>query len=146
MLLVAGRPVSTELLEELKQMAGTCSRRQLARHLCQQMDWRSPSGARPLMTAQTSMARARAPALSPTLWAMSFFRFSAMLDLQEFQPVLESLAVQAADQFSLDGQRYLPGLLSHVSLPKRLTPGGGVAGGCAVVSSDLVLFEHSRMT
>lgn len=55
MLLVAGRPVSTELLEELKQMAGTCSRRQLARHLCQQMDWRSPSGARPLMTARLAL-------------------------------------------------------------------------------------------
>ena len=55
MLLVAGRPVSTELLEELKQMAGTCSRRQLARHLCQQMDWRSPGGALPLMTARLAL-------------------------------------------------------------------------------------------
>jgi hypothetical protein len=55
MLLVAGRPVSTELLEELKQMAGTCSRRQLARHLCQQMDWRSPGGVLPLMTARLAL-------------------------------------------------------------------------------------------
>jgi hypothetical protein len=55
MLLVAGRPVSTELLEELKQMAGACSRRQLARHLCEQMDWRSPSGTRPLMTARLAL-------------------------------------------------------------------------------------------
>ena len=55
MLLVAGRLVSTELLEELKQMAGTCSRRQLARHLCEQMDWRSPSGTLPLMTARLAL-------------------------------------------------------------------------------------------
>ena len=55
MLQVAGRPVSTQLLEELKQMAGTCSRRQLARHLCQQMDWRSPGGALPLMTARLAL-------------------------------------------------------------------------------------------
>ena len=55
MLLVAGRPVSTQLLEELKQMAGTCSRRRLARHLCQQMDWRSPGGTLPLMTARLAL-------------------------------------------------------------------------------------------
>ena len=55
MLLVAGRPVSTELLEELKQRAGTCSRRQLARQLCQGMDWRSPSGGLPLMTARLAL-------------------------------------------------------------------------------------------
>jgi len=55
MLLVAGRPVSAELLEELKQMAGTCSRRQLARHLCQQMDWRSPGGGLPLMTGRLAL-------------------------------------------------------------------------------------------
>ena len=55
MLLVAGRPVSTELLEELKQMAGACSRRHLARHLCEQMDWRSPSGTLPLMTARLAL-------------------------------------------------------------------------------------------
>jgi len=55
MLLVAGRPVSSQLLEELKQMAATCSRGQLARHLCEQMDWRSPSGGRPLMTARLAL-------------------------------------------------------------------------------------------
>ncbi len=55
MLLVAGRPVSTELLEELKQMAGTCSRRQLARQLCQQMAWRSPSGGLPLKAARLAL-------------------------------------------------------------------------------------------
>jgi hypothetical protein len=55
MLLVAGRPVSTELLEELKQRAGTCSRRQLARQLCQRMDWRSPNGGLPLMIARLAL-------------------------------------------------------------------------------------------
>ena len=55
MLLVAGRPVSTELLEELKQMAGTCSRRQLAQQLCQRMDWRSPSGGLPLMIGRLAL-------------------------------------------------------------------------------------------
>jgi hypothetical protein len=55
MLLVGGRPVSTQLLGELKQMADSCSRRQLARHLCQQMDWRAPNGARPLMAARLAL-------------------------------------------------------------------------------------------
>lgn len=55
MLLVAGRLVWTELLEELKQMAPTCSPRRLARHLCEQMDWRSPGGGRPLMTARLAL-------------------------------------------------------------------------------------------
>ena len=55
MLLVAGRTVSSEVLEELKQMAGLCSRCQLARHLCEQMDWLSPSGTRPLMTARLAL-------------------------------------------------------------------------------------------
>ena len=57
MLLVAGRPVSTQLLGELKQMANGCSRRQLARHLCQQMDWRAPNGGRPLMAARLALKR-----------------------------------------------------------------------------------------
>ena len=55
MLLVAGRLVSSELLEELKQMALTCSRRRLARHLCEQMDWRSPGGGLPLMTGRLAL-------------------------------------------------------------------------------------------
>jgi hypothetical protein len=55
MLRVAGRLVSTELLEELKQKAGTCSRRQLARQLCQRMDWRSPSGSLPLMAGRLAL-------------------------------------------------------------------------------------------
>jgi hypothetical protein len=55
LLLVAGRPVSTELLEELKPMAGTCSRRHLARHLCPGMSWRSPSGTLPLMSARLAL-------------------------------------------------------------------------------------------
>ena len=57
MLLVAGRPVSSQLLAELKQMAAACSRRQLARHLCEQMDWHTPNGARPLMTARLALQR-----------------------------------------------------------------------------------------
>jgi hypothetical protein len=55
MLLVAGRLVSVQLLEELKQMAGTCLRRHLARHLCQGMDWRSPGGGLPLMAARLAL-------------------------------------------------------------------------------------------
>src|ERR1700732_4164811 len=55
MLTVAGRPVSTELLEYLGQMARDCSRRQLAYHLCQQMDWRSPGGGLPLMAARLAL-------------------------------------------------------------------------------------------
>jgi hypothetical protein len=55
MLLAAGRLVSSQLLAELKQMAHNCSRRQLARHLCQQMDWRAPNGAPPLMMARLAL-------------------------------------------------------------------------------------------
>jgi len=55
MLLLAGRPVSTELLEELKQMAPTCSRRGLARHVCQRMDWRGPGGDPALLTARLAL-------------------------------------------------------------------------------------------
>ncbi len=55
MLLVAGRPVSSEVLEELKHMAATCSHRHLARHLCERMSWRSPSGTLPLMSARLAL-------------------------------------------------------------------------------------------
>ncbi len=57
MVRVAGRTVTSEVLEDLKQRAGTCSRGQLARHLCEQMDWRSPGGARPLMTARLALKK-----------------------------------------------------------------------------------------
>lgn len=39
-----GRSFAPELLQELEQMARTASRRQIARHLCQRLDWRGPSG------------------------------------------------------------------------------------------------------
>jgi hypothetical protein len=55
MLLLAGRPVSRELLEELKQMAPTCSRRGLARHVCQRMEWRGPGGLPALLTARLAL-------------------------------------------------------------------------------------------
>ena len=57
MVRVAGRTVTSKVLEDLKLRAGTCSRGQLARHLCEQMDWRSPGGARPLMTARLALKK-----------------------------------------------------------------------------------------
>lgn len=57
MLLVAGRPVSSQLLEELKQLGLTRSRRQLARHLCERMEWRAPNGGLPLMSARLALNR-----------------------------------------------------------------------------------------
>lgn len=55
MLFVAGRPVSPQVLEELKPMAATCSRRQLARHLCLRMDWQGPGGTPAWMTARLAL-------------------------------------------------------------------------------------------
>src|SRR5882762_5386253 len=47
-----GRALSVELLEQLEQAAPTRSRRQLARLLCQSLDWRGPSGRLQEMSAR----------------------------------------------------------------------------------------------
>src|SRR5262245_8523339 len=39
-----GGHLAPELLQELEQLAANCSRRQIARYLCQRLDWRGPSG------------------------------------------------------------------------------------------------------
>ena len=38
-------------------MAPLCSRRRLAQHLCEQMDWRGPGGAPPLLTARLALQK-----------------------------------------------------------------------------------------
>ncbi len=51
-MVIGGRAISVELLEQLEQAAPTCSRRQLARLLCQTADWRGPSGRLQEMSAR----------------------------------------------------------------------------------------------
>src|SRR5438128_7031703 len=55
MLLVAGRLVAPRLLEELQQIAEQSSRRQLACHLCQGMNWLGLNGKPALMSARVAI-------------------------------------------------------------------------------------------
>jgi hypothetical protein len=54
---IAGRELSPQLLEHLQQRASHCSRRELAVELCQQGQWRTPSGGLALMTARKAFAQ-----------------------------------------------------------------------------------------
>ena len=66
---IAGRILSPELLKHLQEQAPVCSRRALAVQLCQQADWRSPSGQPALMTARKALAQlARAGHLPPPIY------------------------------------------------------------------------------
>jgi hypothetical protein len=62
---IAGRELSADLLQELQQQAGHCSRRQLAVTLCAQGGWRTPSGAPALMTARKAFAQMTRAGLLP---------------------------------------------------------------------------------
>jgi Domain of unknown function (DUF4338)/Transposase DNA-binding/Transposase Tn5 dimerisation domain len=62
---IAGREISPDLLQALKQQAGDCSRRQLAATLCAQAQWRSPSGRPALMTARKALAQLTRQGLLP---------------------------------------------------------------------------------
>ncbi|HXI53547.1 MAG TPA: Druantia anti-phage system protein DruA, partial [Candidatus Saccharimonadales bacterium] len=62
---IAGRDLSTELLEQLQQKAADCSRRKLAVELCGQADWRTPSGRPALMTARKALAQLTCQGLLP---------------------------------------------------------------------------------
>lgn len=55
-MLLAGREVSEELLQELQQRAPDCSRRALARVLCARGDWRAPCGGWAEMAARKALA------------------------------------------------------------------------------------------
>lgn len=69
--LAGGHSLAPELLQEIEQMGLTCSRRQLARHLCQKMNWRGPSGrfqemkARKLLAQWTRSGQIRLPPAGP---------------------------------------------------------------------------------
>lgn len=52
-----GRNFAPELLQEVEQMGTTASRRQIARHLCQQLAWRGPSGRLQEMSARKLLAK-----------------------------------------------------------------------------------------
>ena len=56
-MVIGGRVLEPALLEQLREQAPTRSRRQLARWLCEQADWRSPSGQPALMSACKALAR-----------------------------------------------------------------------------------------
>jgi hypothetical protein len=65
---IAGRELAPELLEQLKLEALSLSRRQLARRLCREPGWLSPSGRPSLMSARKALARlTRAGLLPPPL-------------------------------------------------------------------------------
>jgi hypothetical protein len=55
-MLIGGRVLEPALLEKLKVHAQTCSRRQLAKLLCAEGNWRSPSGQPALMSARKVLA------------------------------------------------------------------------------------------
>jgi hypothetical protein len=52
-----GRSFTPELLQEVEQMGTSASRRQIARHLCQQLAWRGPSGRLQEMRARKLLAK-----------------------------------------------------------------------------------------
>ena len=52
-----GRNCAPELLRELEQMGTDCSRRKLAKHLCEKLDWRGPSGRLQEMSARKLLVR-----------------------------------------------------------------------------------------
>src|SRR6266576_3826456 len=52
-----GRVFSPELLERLEQAGRLCSRRQLARQLCEWLDWRNPGGSFQLMSGRKALAQ-----------------------------------------------------------------------------------------
>jgi Druantia protein DruA/Transposase Tn5 dimerisation domain/Transposase DNA-binding len=54
---MGGRSLSPELLQELEQVGASCSRRQLARHLCGLWQWRGPSGRLQEMSARKLLAQ-----------------------------------------------------------------------------------------
>jgi hypothetical protein len=56
-MLIGGRMLEPALLEKLQVQAQTCSRRQLANLLCEEANWRSPSGQPALMSARKVLAR-----------------------------------------------------------------------------------------
>lgn len=62
---IAGRYLAPELIERLKQDAGSTSRRQLARRLCEEGGWRSPSGRPALMSARKALAHLTRVGLLP---------------------------------------------------------------------------------
>ena len=54
---MAGRIIEQETLEKLKVQARLCSRRRLAVWLCEQSQWRAPSGGPALMSARKALAQ-----------------------------------------------------------------------------------------
>ena len=57
LVVIGGRAISVEVLQQLEQAAATSSRRQLARVLCQALDWRGPAGRFQEMSARKLLAQ-----------------------------------------------------------------------------------------
>src|SRR5437667_8386043 len=56
-MVVCGRLFPAELLQRVEQAAPSCSRRQLARQLCEWLDWRGPTGQFQNMSARKTLAQ-----------------------------------------------------------------------------------------
>jgi hypothetical protein len=91
-MLIGGRVLEPALLEKLKGQAPTCSRRQLARLLCEQADWRSTSGQPALMSARKALARlTEAGQLPPPSLAAPPRRKTAEAPAVQSQPIVGTL-------------------------------------------------------
>ena len=91
-MLIGGRVLEPTLLEKLKVQARTCSRRQLASVLCEEANWRSPSGQPALMSARKVLARlTKAGHLPPCLQRAPGRRKTAVADTVPSPPIVGSL-------------------------------------------------------
>src|SRR5271169_875703 len=91
-MVIGGRVLEPELLEELKGQAQTCSRRQLARLLCERADWRSPCGGLALMSARKALAQlTEAGQLPPPTLAAPPRRKISPTSAVPFQPIVSTL-------------------------------------------------------
>lgn len=91
-MLIGGRVLEPELLDQLNAQAPSCSRRQLAQVLCEQAHWRSPSGQPALMSARKALAQlTRAGQLPPPRWAAPLRRKALAAPVAQFQPIVGAL-------------------------------------------------------
>jgi Domain of unknown function (DUF4338)/Transposase Tn5 dimerisation domain/Transposase DNA-binding len=91
-MVIGGRVLEPELLEELKGQAQSCSRRRLAALLCERADWRSPSGGLALMSARKVLAQlTQAGQLPPPTFAAPPRRKISPTSAVQFQPIVCTL-------------------------------------------------------
>ena len=91
-MLIGGRVLAPALLEKLQGQAASCSRRQLARLLCAEANWRSPSGQPALMSARKVLARlTKAGQLPPPFLAAPPRRKAVVAATAPARPIVGTL-------------------------------------------------------